>query len=1520
MKKSMCKRPLAMLLSLSMVLGMLTGMPFGVQKAAAEGEPSDTRDITVNVPDFVTGISFYLTDGADDDGCDRPGDRLNATADAPSDGYTTYTVTAPADADRVSYRAHDALGRLGGMAFPASLDEVTLREFHGYITNTKDGNYLTPVDAVFTVSDTIYLAKAGDAGTDENGLYCRYLLHAAGNYRLYTYSALPIGGAASDYSAIYAENQTVSPGNSAAARSLEMPPAGIITITVPEGAAARLFRQTNNYNVSEYQPVSITADAKNSTVIYSFSAVVDSNTTYRVSMPGKITKAGYLDSNALSITYGIADAQPHDRPVHNPSTKLGSRAEDSILLNINGQNSLNLSQGESYRLRAYRAAWQIVNGDTDNIMIEPDFRYTLLNGHGVVSVSEVADNKTNGAGNWLDITAESSGVAILEVTYDAIDIGGKTSYTGVYGACDPDRTGLVVINVDGAAAVDFGIKGLSKCQNSPAAWDAEYDTLYFLGDSGTLPLSPTGTGITDVAVSNDKGNTWTSLTADGGIYTTTIVPGNNILRVTTDSGEAYQVVRGCKLTMSTANQTAPGSQLKAGDEARISFTGLKFPIPKMGGIYNPGYAMGAHRLTYTADSGGVSGNALQYNFITQAYVDVTIPESGKITLTDGHVSFGVMGTQDIIGTGSGGINHRSIPESGVPSNFGAAMTTHARSILPDIVIDLHAASVSVASSADGAVKPGSDVLLTATATAAASYQWYETTANSIAGGSEIQGAVNGVFRPGTGDVGAKYYYCVINGGLASNIVAVEVCQTYALTVVNGSDLTAQGPYLAGESVNIAADGAPSGMVFAGWICRDNNYASFTNRMSAHTAFVMPAGNVTIEATYKAASPESSGSLKPGEIAGYVTMSFDDHGARVSGEKVDYPSALGTIIPAAQVPFQQGDTIADVTLRLLKSLGFSYTHTGSTKSGFYLTNISGTVGDSTIMNFGEFSSGAASGWMITWNNWFINMGASEFSVEDGDIIRWQNTCSLGKDLNCDMDNPSAKITGINFAKSYGRLAPSFGSSQTGEYIYTIPASVKSVSLEGTQENYWAKLTYTSGGRTYKPLANIQVSNGTVIKLECAYIAAAGEQPRDRDTVSLTIQVEGETEVKTESGLTIKDIETPLSGETAYTMTVNTTVKNKIASSVIGKGQMDDAIKAAEELGAVIIDIAAESTSLAVTKHDITLPKESLDKMADKRLYLGVQTVLASVSFGSDNLRELCAAATGNTLTMSVAQLEEASLSDGERERAEGRPVYELEFSSDGKKITVALKGTLSISIPYTLKRGELSAGISVRRLLDDGTTAEISCVYDSAKKTVKFEAPQAGRYIIAYDKDALWNNPFIDVAEGDWFFESARFVSESALMNGTGDNLFSPNILMSRAMLVTTLYRFAGNPDTASEHEYADVRDGQWYSEAVKWGRAEGIVEGLGDGRFGVNDNITREQLAVLLYRYAKKLGLDVSAASYLGVYSDSGDISSWALDAMRWANHKGIITGRTAVELAPLSTATRAEVATVLMRFADKLA
>ena len=156
------------------------------------------------------------------------------------------------------------------------------------------------------------------------------------------------------------------------------------------------------------------------------------------------------------------------------------------------------------------------------------------------------------------------------------------------------------------------------------------------------------------------------------------------------------------------------------------------------------------------------------------------------------------------------------------------------------------------------------------------------------------------------------------------------------------------------------------------------------------------------------------------------------------------------------------------------------------------------------------------------------------------------------------------------------------------------------------------------------------------------------------------------------------------------------------------------------------------------------------------------------------------------------------------------------------------------------------------------------------------------------------------------------------MTGTSATLFAPNVTTTRAMLATLLYRLEGEPDAGSA-SFTDVASGTWYSDAVAWAASEGVVNGVGDGSaFDPNGNITREQMAVMLYRYADYKGYDVTQGGMAArEYEDYETVSSWAVSAVDWAVNAGLISGTSATTLTPQGSATRAEIATILMRFVE---
>ena len=180
-------------------------------------------------------------------------------------------------------------------------------------------------------------------------------------------------------------------------------------------------------------------------------------------------------------------------------------------------------------------------------------------------------------------------------------------------------------------------------------------------------------------------------------------------------------------------------------------------------------------------------------------------------------------------------------------------------------------------------------------------------------------------------------------------------------------------------------------------------------------------------------------------------------------------------------------------------------------------------------------------------------------------------------------------------------------------------------------------------------------------------------------------------------------------------------------------------------------------------------------------------------------------------------------------------------------------------------------------------------------------------------------PFADVSSTQWFYDAVSYVYSHNLMNGIGDATFDPSGTTTRGMIVTILYRYEGSP-TAGMSGFSDVAARQYYAAPVAWAAAHGIVNGYPNGTFVPNAPITREQFAAILYRYAQYKGFDVSGkADLYAAFTDAGQVSGYARDAMAWANYEGLINGVTTTTLQPGGSATRAQAAAILMRFCENI-
>lgn len=229
----------------------------------------------------------------------------------------------------------------------------------------------------------------------------------------------------------------------------------------------------------------------------------------------------------------------------------------------------------------------------------------------------------------------------------------------------------------------------------------------------------------------------------------------------------------------------------------------------------------------------------------------------------------------------------------------------------------------------------------------------------------------------------------------------------------------------------------------------------------------------------------------------------------------------------------------------------------------------------------------------------------------------------------------------------------------------------------------------------------------------------------------------------------------------------------------------------------------------------------------------------------------------------------------------------------------------------------TGGVQVRQI--EATETGDKTFYARWQKTVLPPPPVTpGTPVTPARPAAPVGLPFADVSSSDWFYNDVRYVYEKGIMDGTGADRFSPNAPLTRAMIVTILYRMAGSPSVSGSSDFTDVAAGKWFAKAVAWAAANGIVNGYGSGLFGPNDPVTREQLAAILYRYAVYGGMTaVTLEENLGSFADTAQLSAYAIQAMNWAVGQGLING-SGSNLVPKAQATRAQVAAIIHRYLER--
>ncbi len=501
---------------------------------------------------------------------------------------------------------------------------------------------------------------------------------------------------------------------------------------------------------------------------------------------------------------------------------------------------------------------------------------------------------------------------------------------------------------------------------------------------------------------------------------------------------------------------------------------------------------------------------------------------------------------------------------------------------------------------------------------------------------------------------------------------------------------------------------------------------------------------------------------------------------------------------------------------------------------------------------EITNGARSGWMYTVNGKHPNKGLNEWEVKNGDVIIWH---------------------------------------YVNDYLYEVQDWSQSM---GNDPNY-------------RPAGNSKTWN--------KWLEAADIDPNPSMNKGATgVSGEKTSIIAPESNLD----------------------KNGVAVATVTYKEVTDAVKKAKDDEAKSITITPQNTGKAASII-ISLTVDSAKDIAKAELGLNIDTARGSLAIPDKALESIAAQAGGvdiriniegkdtkvetvkTTVDSALAQAAD-SLRGAAATLFENACVTEVTITSNGKEITSFGGHELTINLPVDSKNFTKDETYKVIVVSADGTVETITgtCLRVNGSLVVQVKVSHLSTFIVLNEKEqaetAKLTMNFIDVNESHWFYEAVKFVYEAGLMNGEGENTFNPQGNLNRAMLVTILYRLENTPEVTEANQFSDVSAGQWYTEAVIWASVNGIVNGYEDGTFAPTNNVTREEMAAMLMRYAEYKGIDVTATKDISGYNDAAKVSAWAQQNMAWSNSAGLIQGDENNNLNPQGKATRAEAATILMR------
>lgn len=662
---------------------------------------------------------------------------------------------------------------------------------------------------------------------------------------------------------------------------------------------------------------------------------------------------------------------------------------------------------------------------------------------------------------------------------------------------------------------------------------------------------------------------------------------------------------------------------------------------------------------------------------------------------------------------------------------------------------------------------------------------------------------------------------------------------------------------------------------------------------------------------------------PGTQVGTVTVSVQNYtndGRNAEGENKAalehfYRPEGQYWLERKNYPLGENDTMMTVLLRALTEANCTWLGTGGNGDGTYDFDITylSTITDGDY-SLAEFTGGQQSGWMGTLNDWFTNEGFASFSVKngklaDGDIISIKYTSvGLGEDVGGTWSNSDTTLKSLTFdGDGNPRLTTTFEPGKRGgTYTYTLVIDGDSSNLTVTptaaNKNFLVKTflnekvtSNTEGSSFYKRTESIPAVAGDTIYIGCGIKGwptmnnQAGNTQSNDGTwyVVRVISASGSYKV-------VEDQLKQLPQADTIDFTNYEKYEKQIAAAEAAYKQLQseqqakvnkDAVENLEKLLEKVQSYRKLKEFKATVK---SLPRPAEATLDDVEEIRSAQRTYEEIKKNSDLYESLSVAET-RKMDELIEAADTLIWNDAvEKINAIGTVTINSGDAINAAKAAVSrLSADQMKTFPQELL-DKLAEAERIYHLLTEGSGTPVRPVKPSKPKDDK---PTTG-------------SSFTDVPAGSWYEEAVNYVHEKGLMNGTSSNAFSPNANTTRGMIVTILARVEG----------VNTNGTPWYAAGQKWAMDNGISDGT-----NMPGVITREQLATILYRNAKQKGYDVSKSAALTAFSDADKVSGYAAEAMQWAVAEGLLQGSNG-KLNPQGSATRAQVATILMRFMEKIA